>query len=48
MAAVLENPEEARRRSERGRERARAFTVSAMADAYETLYRKLLEAPCPA
>ncbi|MBL0349384.1 MAG: glycosyltransferase [Elusimicrobia bacterium] len=48
MAAVLENPEEARRRAERGRERARGFSVSAMTDRYEALYQKLLEAPCPA
>jgi glycosyltransferase involved in cell wall biosynthesis len=42
IVKVLRDPAEARRRVERGRERARHFTVSAMADRYEEMYRRLL------
>lgn len=48
MAAALLNPDEARRRVERGRARAALFTVDAMAAAYASLYARLPERPCPA
>jgi len=41
MRAVLDDPLEQARRRERGRERAKRFTVTAMADAYETLYGRV-------
>ena len=42
ILSVLNDPEEARRRAERGRQRIAHFTVEAMADGYEVLYRKVL------
>jgi len=42
MERVLGDPAEARRRVERGRETARKFSVTAMADAYEQLYERVV------
>ncbi|MBL0058471.1 MAG: glycosyltransferase [Elusimicrobia bacterium] len=42
MRKVLDDPAEGARRVERGRERGRLFSVTAMADAYEKLYDRLL------
>jgi glycosyltransferase involved in cell wall biosynthesis len=42
MRRVLDDPAEGARRVERGRERGRLFSVTAMADAYEKLYDRLL------
>ena len=42
ILAVLSDPAEARRRVDRGRERILLFTVEAMTDRYEVLYKRLL------
>jgi len=42
ILSVLQHPEEARRRVERGRARAALFTVAAMADRYEEIYEELV------
>lgn len=47
ILSVLKEPEEARRRVERGRERLSGFTVRAMADRYEAAYRRLLDGKWP-
>jgi glycosyltransferase involved in cell wall biosynthesis len=41
ILSVLSDPAEARRRVERGSARAKLFTVDAMTDSYEKLYRRL-------
>lgn len=48
MAAVLENPEEARRRAERGRGRGPGFLGVRHDGPLRSVVAKLLEAPCPA
>jgi glycosyltransferase involved in cell wall biosynthesis len=44
---VLLDPEEARRRVERGRERVKGFTVQAMTGAYERLYEEIVKGARP-